>query len=100
MLKTCEDFALSHNLKFSTDPNPKKCKTKTMAFLKKPRDLPSLNLCGNPLPWTDACKHLGVTITNKINGCEEDIRMKGAQYVRKNIELNQEFKFAHPVTKI
>ena len=45
-------------------------------------------------------KHLGVTITNKINGCEEDIRMKGAQYVRKNIELNQEFKFAHPVTKI
>ena len=50
MLKTCEKFALSHNLKFSTDPNPIKCKTKTMAFLRKPCPLHSLLLCDNPLP--------------------------------------------------
>ena len=28
MLKTCESFANEHNLKFSTDPRPTKCKTK------------------------------------------------------------------------
>ena len=100
MLRTCEEFALSHNLKFSTDPNPKKCKTKTLAFLKKPRDLPPMMLCGNPLPWTVTCKHLGVHIGNKINGCEEDMRRKNTEYVRKNIELNQEFWCAHPATKI
>ena len=100
MLKTCEEFALSHNLKFSTDPNPKKCKTKNLAFLKRPRDLPSLYLCGNPLPWTDKCKHLGVHLENKINGCDYDMRVKKAAYIDKNVDLNQEFSWAHPATKI
>ena len=100
MLETCEKYAAEHNLKFSTHPNPSKCKTKTMAFLKTPRLLPSIYLCGNPLPWTTSCKHLGINIENKINGCEEDIKIKNAQYVGKNIELNQELFFAHPVTKV
>ena len=100
MLYTCQDFAAAHNLKFSTDNNPIKCKTKTMAFLKTQKVLPHLELCGNPLPWTDKCKHLGTTITNKINGCEDDIRVKNAKYIEKNIELSQEFYFAHPATKL
>ena len=100
MLETCQDYAAAHNLKFSTDTNPAKCKTKTMAFLKTDRILPNLVLCGNPLPWTDKCKHLGTTITNKIDGCEEDLKVKNAMYVEKNIELNQEFFFAHPSTKL
>ena len=100
MLETCEAYAASHNLRFSTDPNPTKCKTKTLAFLKKERALPQLVLCGNPLPWTDKCKHLGVSITNKINGCEHDMKVKNAMYVQKNIEVNQEFKFAHHKTKL
>ena len=100
MLDTCQNFAAEHNLKFSTDINPSKCKTKTMAFLKKNRDLPNLTLCGNPLPWTNKCKHLGTTISNKIDGCEDDIRVKNANYIEKNIELNQEFFFAHPETKL
>ena len=100
MLRTCQDFAAEHNLKFSTDVNPTKCKTKTMAFLKAQRSLPNLILCGNPLPWTDKCKHLGTTITNKIDGCEEDMRIKNAMYIEKNIDLNQEFHFAHPSTKL
>ena len=62
--------------------------------------LPNLILCGNPLPWTDRCKHLGTTKTNKIDGCEDDMRVKNANYVGKNIELNQEFFFAHPETKL
>ena len=100
MLDTCQEYAANHNLKFSTDPNPSKCKTKTMAFLKSERRLPNLTLCGNPLPWTDKCKHLGTIITNKIDGCEEDMRIKNAIYIEKNSELNQEFHFAHPVTRL
>ena len=100
MVRTCEEFAESHNLKFSTDPNPLKCKTKTLAFLKAPRVLPKIYPCGNPLPWTEKFKHLGVTIGNKIDGCYQDIPIKNAQYISKNIELNQEFHFAHPLTKL
>ena len=100
MLKICEDFANSHNLKFSTHPDPIKCKTKTVAFLKKSRPLPNLLLCGNPLPWTKKFKHLGIDIEDKINGCEHDMVIKNAKYVSKNIELNQEFSFAHPSTKL
>ena len=100
MIKTCEEFAKSHNLRFSTDPNPQKCKTKTLAFLKKPRDLPNIYLCGNPLPWTDKFKHLGVTIGNKIDGCSLDMMIKNAQYISKNIELNQEFHFSDPFTRL
>ena len=84
MLKTCQDFAAAHKLRFSTDTNPTKCKTKTMAFLKTPRILPNLTLCGNPIPWTEKCKHLGTTLTNTIDGCEDDIRIKNAMYVEKN----------------
>ena len=69
---------MEHNLRFSTDPNPVKCKTKTMAFLKKIRPLPNLNLCGNPLPWTEKCKHLGITAANKTDGCQADMKVKNA----------------------
>ena len=100
MLRTCQDFAAEHNLKFSTDVNPTKCKTKTLAFLKHQRPLPNLTLCGNPLPWTDKCKHLGTIITNKVDGCEEDLKVKNAKYIERNIEINQEFSFAHPSTKL
>ena len=30
MLKTCQEYEASYNLRFSTDPNPTKCKTKTI----------------------------------------------------------------------
>ena len=100
MILSCQEFAAGHNLRFSTDPNPSKCKTKTLAFLKSKRSLPNLILCGNPLPWTDKCKHLGITITNKIDGCQTDIQIKNANYIEKNIELNQEFHFSHPETRL
>ena len=57
-------------------------------------------LSGNPLPWTNKFKHLGINIGNKIDGCVLDMSVKNAQYCSKNIELNQEFSFAHPFTKV
>ena len=100
ILKTCEEFAASHNLKFSTDPDSVKCKTKCMAFLKKPRDLPSMILCGNPLPWVDSLNNLGTKVTIKIDGCQQDKKQKIARYVDRNCKLNQEFNFSHPETKL
>ena len=100
MLRTCEEYAGNHNLKFSTDPNPTKCKTKLMGFLKKARELPSLLLCGNPLPWVDRLKHLGNNISNVIDGNQLDMKIKAAKYVDKNNSLCQEFYFAHPSTKV
>ena len=44
ILKTCELFAEEHNLKFSTNINPIKCKTKCVAFLFKEKELDPLVL--------------------------------------------------------
>ena len=95
-----EFYANSHNLLFSTDPVPSKCKTKTMAFIIKKTPLRNMILCGNPLPWVSKLKHLGITITNHLNGCQEDMTIKNAQYIAKNNQLGQEFYFAHTSTKM
>ena len=69
-----------------------------MAFMRRPRDLPNLQLCGNDLPWVSAGKHLGNTVENKIDGMKLDLRQKKANYITKNNDLLQEFSFAHPET--
>ena len=99
-ISTCEEYARTHNLQFSTDPNPQKCKTKCMAFLQNKRVLPDMYLCGNPLPWVDKLKHLGNTITNKIDGGQADIKVKRANYIEKNNNILQEFSFADPLSKL
>jgi hypothetical protein len=100
MLKTCELFAEEHNLKFSTHANPIKCKTKCIAFLHRERDLGAVELCGVPLPWVSGGVHLGNHISNKYDGMRQDIKVKRANFINKNIELNQEFNFCHPSTKV
>ena len=62
MLRVCEHYAKDHNLRFSTNSNPKKSKTKCMAFLQEKRDLNKLKLCGDLLPWVVTGKHLGTTL--------------------------------------
>ena len=100
ILSTCEEYAKTHNLQFSTDVDPKKCKTKCMAFLNKTRVLPSMYLCDNPLPWVDKLKHLGNMVSNKVDGCQLDISQKRAQYIDKTNSINQEFFFSHPAAKL
>ena len=99
MLFICESYAASHDLKFSTDQDPRKCKTKCIAFLKKRRELPALQLCGNDLPWVASGKHLGVNLDDNMNGMKCDMRIKRAQYITKNNDLCQEFSFCHPLAK-
>ena len=76
MLQICEKYANDHNLKFSTDPNPQKCKTKCIAFLRKKKDLPGLQLCGNNLPWVESGKHLGVNLNDQSDGLNYDMKIK------------------------
>ena len=100
MLEICEKFANEHNLRFSTDQNPLKCKTKCIAFVKKPMQLSDMKLCGNNLPWVNSFMHLGNTITNQHCYTDKDIIVKKAVYVTKCMELNREFHFADPHTLI
>ena len=100
MLDTCESYAEEHNLIFSTDPNPVKCKTKCIAFLKKSREIAPLSLCGNPLPCVESAKHLGIFFKNKIEGMKHDIMVKRAKFIDRNNDIVQEFSFAHPKTKL
>ena len=102
MLTICEEYAASHGLRFSTDPDPKKSKTKCLAFLQKERVVRPVVLCGNELPWVNSCKHLGNTIVSTASAAGDircqDIRNKRAAFINKNNEIIQEFHFAHPST--
>ena len=100
MLKVIENYCGSHNLKFSTDPNPRKCKTKCIAFLQRQRHLPAVVLCGDRLPWVEKSVHLGNHFENQYDGMKNDIVCKRTQFIQKCCELQQEFSFAHPLTKI
>ena len=100
MIKIAESYFSVHGLQFSTDPDPKKSKTKCIAWLQNKRPLKELKLCGNNLPWVGKIVHLGMTLTNEQNILETDMSIKKAKYVAKNVQLNQEFHFATEVTKL
>ena len=100
MLKMCEAYADTHNLKFSTNENPSKSKTKCMAYLLKDRELRDMVLCGNKLPWVDKGKHLGMRIDAKVdNLLTKDIIEKRARYIQSCNELVQEFSYTCSRTK-
>ena len=100
MIITCETYAKEHNLQFSTDVIPSKSKTKCIAFVKEKREIKHMVLCGNELPWVDNIKHLGSVITNDSDLMGSDTLQKRASYINRNNEINQEFHFAHPVSKV
>ena len=62
MVQICEAFAKDYHLKFSTDPDPKKSKTKCLIFSKKKADrtgVAPIILNEMALPWVNEVKHLG-----------------------------------------
>ena len=74
---------MSHKkLKFSTDPSPRKSKTKCLSFLQKERYVKPVILCGNELPWVTSCKHLGNTIVNTATAVAGDIRSQDVMIKR------------------
>ena len=98
MINLTEQYAAEHKIGFSTNPNPEKSKTKGIIFSKsdlKWSPLP-LRLGGHSLPWVKGGKYLGSRITSKMDGYSADTRIKRAQYIEKNCDLLQEFRFVHP----
>ena len=85
MLNVCPEYAHNHTLKFSTDPNPVKCKTKYITFLHRQRELDPMVLCGNNLPWVGQFKNLGNNIVNSSDNAKQVVSIKRA--VTKNNEL-------------
>ena len=72
-----------------------------MAFLEKEKDLISVRLNGKELPWGKSAKHLGCKITTEKGGHLKSVLMeKRAIYINKVNELSQEFRFAHPSTRV
>ena len=98
MVKICENFGKSKNLQFSTNPDPRKSKTKCLVFSKQARDregvLPIL-LNNDPLPWVEQVKHLGNKLQSD-NSMRQDILMKKGKFVGKINSLAQEFHYASP----
>ena len=74
----------NHNPSFSTHENPRKSKTKCIAFLKKKRNLKNLALDEKKLPRVNSFKHLGTTLTDAVDDMGQDILGKRAQYIAKN----------------
>ena len=99
MLDIAQKYASDHKISFSTNPLPEKSKTKGIVFSN--RELKwqpaALQLCGNPLPWVKSAKYLGNKVTGIMDGLSQDIKIKRARYIERNVELNQEFYFAHPI---
>jgi hypothetical protein len=89
MLKCCEQYALEHNLEFSTDQNPALSKSKGIFFKDKlqNRELPdNLMLLCEKRPWVERAKHLGHHLHQSCN-LEHDAAVKRGRFIDKTVEL-------------
>ena len=98
MLDTCQRFAAKYNLKFSTDPNPVKSKTKCIFVVGRSRNAlkpAPLFLDGKELPWVETALHLGNTI-HESGSMDKDAKVKRAAFIRESTDLRETFGFASP----
>ena len=98
MVTLCENFANLYSLKFSTNVNVEKSKTKCIVFSRDNvilNEVSPIILNGMPLPYVSEIKHVG-NILQSNNSMEKDISVKRAQFISKVHSLNQEFHFSNP----
>ena len=98
MLATCEEFAAENNLKFSTDPDPKKSKTKCIYMCGEIRNVvypASLQLYGVDLPWVTSAVHLGHEL-HQLGNMEHDAKVRRAIFIQNSTNIREIFGFAHP----
>ena len=98
MVDSCAMFAKRKNLKFSTNLDPIKSKTKGIIFSLKPKmrlNVLKLKLNGDELPWVTEVKHLGNTLESS-NTMKRDISIKKGQFIGKMNSLLQEFHYVSP----
>ena len=95
MVKICERYAKAMKLKFSTNVDPDRSKTKCVVFskIKNLKDkLAPIFLNGDPLPWVDRVKHLG-NLMESDNSMKSDCLAKRGRFIGKVNSLLQEFSF-------
>ena len=102
MIKEAEMFASSHNILFSTDPNPSRSKSKCLWFCGKAGQVAypaPIILNGDALPWVETATHLGHELHQQCN-MEYDTKCKRASYINKTTTLRETFDFARPEQKL
>ena len=70
MIDISQNYAAKMNLKFGTNINPDKSKTKCLVFSRNRRENGSIKevcLDGHPLPWVKEVNHLGHTSARQLN---------------------------------
>ena len=102
MLAVCEDFAARYNIGFSTDPNPRKSKSKCIFMLGTASNIDKpapLTLCGRDLPWVESATHLGHEI-HESGSMDHDAKIARARFIDQSVEVRQAFSFASPAEVI
>ena len=99
LVDICQAFASEHNLKFGTNDNPSKSKTKCIVFSKRKliTDPAPIILDGKNLPWVQKISHLGC-ILELDNLMKADLIQKRGQFIGKANSLLQEFHYVSPQT--
>ena len=98
MVTICEKFAKAKHLKFSTNVDPKKSKTKCIVFAPRKKDrlnVAPIILNTDPLPWVEEDKHLG-NILQSENTMKHDVAVKRGRFIGKVNSLLQDLHFAEP----
>ena len=99
MIGISEVFASRMNLKFGTNINPDKSKTKCLIFSRsrtvKTEAVKQVELNGCELPWVSQAKHLGHTLQLN-NSMKIDIQLKRGAFIGKVNSLLQEFHYSDP----
>ena len=77
LVDICNSFAIERNLKFGTNDDPRKSKTKCIVFSNKKllRDPAPVTLDGKALPWVNKISHLGCILESN-NSMKTDLIQK------------------------
>ena len=98
MVSISEKWAKTHKMKFSTNIDVKKSKTKCIIFSKKKIDrtnIANIILNDTPLPFVENFKHLGMNV-NWNNSFDIDCDNKRCKFIGKVHSLRQELYFTSP----
>ena len=96
MLEQCESYANQNNLKFSTDINPSKSKSKCIYMCGKMNSVvypAPLQLYGVDLPWVTHATHLGHELHQDCT-MEYDAKTRRGNFIRTSLGLPTQSKFS------
>ena len=98
MIGLCHQFTAKLNLRFGTNVNPSKSKTKCIIFSRNRKHfdgIKEVTLDGHKLPWVAQVNHLGHTL-QQDNSMSLDINAKRGAFIGRIYSLLQEFHYVSP----